>query len=66
MSSENNKNIIVGGSLIPSTKDTPIDARTRVETLDDIQNIQLPYIGMIFFVKSEGQHYVASSCTTPC
>ena len=61
MSSENNKNVIVGGSIIPSSKDTPLDARTRVDTLDDIPSIQLPYVGMIFFVKSEGKHYVVQS-----
>ena len=56
--SDENKRIIVGGSLTPSTKNTPIDARTRVSTLEDIPNIQLPYIGMIFFVMSEGKHFV--------
>ena len=61
MASENNKNIIVNGSILPSAKDTPLDARTRVDTLDDIGSIQLPYIGMIFFVKSEGKHYVVQS-----
>ena len=61
MASENNKNVIVNGSILPSTKDTPLDARTRVDTLDQIGNIQLPYIGMIFFVKSEGKHYVVQS-----
>ena len=42
-------------------KDTPLDARTRVDTLDDIVNISLPFVGMIFFVKSEGKHYVVKS-----
>ena len=50
--SDNNKKVIVSGPLMPSTKDTPIDVRTRVESLEDIVNIQLPYVGMIFFVKS--------------
>ena len=52
MSMENNKKVVVSGPLMPSTKDTPIDARTRVATLDDIVNIQVPYVGMIFFVIS--------------
>jgi hypothetical protein len=59
--SDNNKKVIVSGPLMPSTKDTPIDARTRVATLDDIVNIQVPYIGMIFFVMSEGKHYTVKS-----
>ena len=58
---KNNKNIVVGGSIIPSSKDTPLDARTRVESLEDVESIQLPYVGMIFFVKSEGKHYVVQS-----
>ena len=61
MSMENNKKVIVSGPLMPSTKDTPIDARTRIATLDDIVNIQVPYIGMIFFVISEGKHYTVKS-----
>ena len=59
--SDNNKKVIVSGPLMPSTKDTPIDVRTRVEYLEDIVNIQLPFVGMIFFVKSEGKHYTVKS-----
>ena len=59
--SDNNKKVIVSGPLMPSTKDTPIDVRTRVESLEDIVNIQLPFVGMIFFVKSEGKHYTVKS-----
>ena len=61
MSMENNKKVVISGPLMPSTKDTPIDVRTRVESLEDIPNIQLPYVGMIFFVKSEGKHYTVKS-----
>ena len=61
MSMENDKKVIISGPLMPSTKDTPIDVRTRVESLEDIINIQLPYVGMIFFVKSEGKHYTVKS-----
>ena len=61
MSMENNKKVVVSGPLMPSTKDTPIDVRTRVATLDDIVNIQVPYVGMIFFVISEGKHYTVKS-----
>ena len=61
MSMENNKKVVISGPLMPSTKDTPIDVRARVESLEDIPNIQLPYVGMIFFVKSEGKHYTVKS-----
>ena len=61
MSMENNKKVVISGPLMPSTKDTPIDVRTRVESLEDIPNIQLPYVGMVFYVKSEGKHYTVKS-----
>ena len=57
----NNKKVVISGPLMPSTKDTPIDIRTRIDSLDDIPNIQLPFVGMIFFVKSEGKHYTVKS-----
>ena len=61
MSMENNKKVVISGPLMPSTKDTPIDVRMRVESLEDIPNIQLPYVGMVFYVKSEGKHYTVKS-----
>ena len=61
MSMENNKKVVISGPLMPSTKDTPIDVRTRVQSLEDIPNIQLPFVGMIFFVVSEGKHYTVKS-----
>ena len=34
--------VIVGGSLIPSTVDTPLDKRSRVATFAEIANIENP------------------------
>ena len=56
-----NKKVIISGSLVPSTKDTPIDSRARVATLADMATIELPYVGMIVFVEEEGRHYVVKS-----
>ena len=53
--------IQVGGLLQPGTVDTVLDARARVETLDDIQNIQLPFVGMIFFVREPGRLYIVKT-----
>ena len=53
--------IQVGGLLQPGTVDTVLDARARVETLDDIQNIQLPFVGMIFFVRKTGRLYIVKT-----
>lgn len=50
--------IIVGGSLIPSTPDTPLDGRTRVRTFDEIENILNPYMGMKVFVEDTGKEFV--------
>lgn len=45
------------GGFKPSTVDTPIDIRTRVETENDILSIPNPYIGMIVFVKDTGKRF---------
>ena len=50
--------IIVGGLLIPSTPDSPLDGRTRVKAFDDIESILNPYLGMKVFVEETGKEYV--------
>ena len=54
-------NVIIGGSLMPSAKDTPIDARSRIDTIADVETVELPYIGMMFYVKDEQKFYVVNS-----
>ena len=49
--------VVIGGSVIPSISDAPMDIRTRVNTIDDIYNIELPYIGMIIYVINEDKYY---------
>lgn len=49
--------IIISGSMLPSIADTPFDVRTRIETLDDIFSIPMPYIGMLVYVKDTGKRY---------
>ena len=44
----NTKTITTSGSFKPSIANTPLDIRTRIYSLDDIENIPLPYVGMIF------------------
>ena len=41
-------NIITSGALLPSTADTPLDARTRISNLDAVESIGNPCVGMIF------------------
>ena len=50
--------IIVGGLLIPSTPDSPLDGRTRVGTFEEIEGIPNPYLGMKVFVEETGKEYV--------
>ena len=38
--------IHISGSFQPTTTNTPLDVRTVVNTEDDIQNINLPYVGI--------------------
>lgn len=58
MATDFNKNAInIGGSIKPTKKDTPSDIRVRIETINEVENIPLPYIGMIFYVIDENEFY---------
>lgn len=52
---------IVSDSLIVSKKNAPLGANVEVETLADIESIQNPAESLIFYVKSEKQHYKVNS-----
>lgn len=45
------------GGFKPTTKDTPIDIRSRVATEADIQDIPNPYIGMLIYVLDTGKRF---------
>lgn len=45
------------GGFKPTTKDTPIDIRSRVATETDIQDIPNPYIGMLIYVLDTGKRF---------
>lgn len=53
---EDNK-IIIGGAVMPSTVNTPTDARTRVATFADIAFIDNPFVGMEVWVMDEAKEY---------
>lgn len=53
---EENK-IIIGGAVMPSTVNTPTDARTRVQTFADIAFIDNPFVGMEVWVMDEAKEY---------
>lgn len=49
------------GQLIPGDVNTPLDARTRVATLNDIANIQNPFIGCMFYCEADSKFYVVKT-----
>ena len=58
-----NKTAMAKPLFVGSNKqgDLPLDARTRIENLDEISMIEFPYIGMMFYVKDEDKFYVVKS-----
>ncbi len=53
--------IVVGGSLIPSGKNQPLDIRARISTISKVETIEVPFIGLIFYVEDEDKFYVVKS-----
>ena len=53
--------VVVNGSLIPSVKNAPLDLRTRINTIAEVESIQVPFVGMIFYVIDEEKFYVVKS-----
>ena len=53
--------IVMSGGIKPSTKNTPTDVRTRIESISEVGSIPLPFVGMIFYVKDVEQFYVVKS-----
>ena len=41
--------------------DMPLDIRTRIETMDEINKIEYPYIGMMFYCKETDKYYSVKS-----
>jgi hypothetical protein len=53
--------IAVSDPLTPSTANTPLDARQRVESVSDIRNIPLAWVGMLVYVTGEDKYYRVTS-----
>jgi hypothetical protein len=49
--------ISVKKPVIPEQTNVPLDARTVCDSVADFPNIELPYIGMIVFTKSDGKYW---------
>ena len=59
----NNKTLMNKPLFVGSNKlgDLPLDARTRIETIDEMSMITFPYVGMMVYVKDEDKFYVVKS-----
>ena len=53
--------IVVGGSLVPSGKNQPLDIRARISTIADVESIEVPFVGLMFYVEDEQRFYVVKS-----
>ena len=53
--------LVLGGGIQPSTKNTPGDIRTRIESVDEMINIPNPFVGMIVYVSGEDKFYVVKT-----
>ena len=51
------KKVLISGGLIPTTRDTVLDARTRVKTFADIANIENPALWLVITVEDTGKKY---------
>lgn len=51
-------NIKVAGGLVPGVVNTPLDARSRVATEEDIWNIENPALGGLVFCTGTGKFYI--------
>ena len=53
--------IVASNGFKVSIKNTPLDIRTRIESIAEIENIPSPFIGMIFYVMDEQEFYVVKT-----
>lgn len=53
--------IVASNGFKVSIKNTPLDIRTRIDSVAEVENIPSPFIGMIFYVIDEKQFYVVKT-----
>ena len=57
----NKHSLLIEGGLKISTPNIPTDMRTRIETISDMVDIPLPYVGMLVYVLDEGKYYIVKT-----
>ena len=53
--------ILSSNGFSPTKTDTPLDKRSRIESISEVSNIPNPFVGMIFYVSSEDKYYKVKS-----
>ena len=53
--------IVTQGGMKPGVVNTPLDCRTRVDSVDEIYNIEVPYVGMLVYCTSDDTYYKITS-----
>ena len=62
MATDFTTNVIkTSGAFSPSTTDTPVDVRSRIATIADVETIPNPSVGVIFYVIDEDKFYYVQS-----
>lgn len=49
--------VLVGGGLIPTALDTPLDVRTRIANPEDLANVEMPFVGMEIYCTGNQRKY---------
>ena len=58
MATDFNKDTISVSEIFkPTKRNAPSDIRVRIESITDVPNTPLPYVGMIFYVIDENEYY---------
>ena len=61
MATNFNNGIVTSDGFKISIKNMPMDVRTRIESINEVESIPNPFIGMIFYVIDEDRFYVVKT-----
>ena len=53
--------IVTQGGMKPGITNTPLDCRTRVDSVEEIYNIDVPFVGMLVYCTSDNAYYKITS-----
>ena len=65
MATDFNKNqIAVSNTMLNKAENMPLDARTVIDDIADVESIPNPFVGMLFYSKSDKKTYYVKSLKT--